>query len=56
VQYVLGRREMHTGFWWVELKKGYHLEDPGFTKVEIESGRVGKDWIDLAQDKDRHQV
>jgi hypothetical protein len=38
-----------------DLRKGYHLEDPGFTKGGIEGGRC-RNWIDLAQDKDRCQV
>jgi hypothetical protein len=25
----LGRRESHTGFWWVELREGDYLEDIG---------------------------
>jgi hypothetical protein len=24
-----GRREVHTGFWWGNLKEKDHLEDPG---------------------------
>jgi hypothetical protein len=24
-----GRREVHTGFWWGDLREGDHLEDPG---------------------------
>jgi hypothetical protein len=23
------RREVHTGFWWGDLREGDHLEDPG---------------------------
>ena len=30
---------MHTGFWWVELREGDHLEDPG-----IDGGMILK-WI-----------
>ena len=54
----VGRGEVHTGFWWGNMKERAHLEDPG---VE---GRVvlkwifkkcdgGIDWIDLAQNRDR---
>ena len=50
---------MYTGFWWGNLRERDYLEDQG---VE---GRMiliwifgiwdvgGKDWIELAQDKDR---
>jgi hypothetical protein len=24
-----GRGEVHTGFWWGDLRERYHLEDPG---------------------------
>jgi hypothetical protein len=27
--HVWGRREVHTGFWWGNLREGDHLEDPG---------------------------
>jgi hypothetical protein len=55
----IGRQEVHTGFWWGKLRKGDHSEDPGI------DGRVtlkwifkkwngeNRDWIDVAQDKDR---
>jgi len=26
---IWGRNEMHTGFWWVNLKKRNNLHDPG---------------------------
>jgi hypothetical protein len=26
---VWGRREVHTGFWWGNLREGDNLEDPG---------------------------
>jgi hypothetical protein len=49
---------VHTGFWWRNLRKIDHLEDPGidgrimfrwiFTKQN--GGMV---WIVLAQDRDR---
>jgi hypothetical protein len=25
----MGKTQMHTGFWWGDLKEGYHLGDPG---------------------------
>jgi hypothetical protein len=32
-------REVHTGFWWGELRKGDHLEDPGVDR------RIILKWI-----------
>jgi len=58
----LERGEVYTGFWWVKLREGDHLEDPGidgkiilrwiFRKRDVER----MDWIDLAQDMDRCQA
>jgi hypothetical protein len=54
-----GRGEVHTGFWWGDLREGDHLENPGI------DGRIilkwilkkwdggGMDWIDMTQDRDR---
>jgi hypothetical protein len=25
----MGKREVHTGFWWGDLREGDHLGDPG---------------------------
>jgi hypothetical protein len=25
----MGSREVHTGFWWGDMREGDHLEDPG---------------------------
>jgi hypothetical protein len=25
----MGRGEMHTGFWWGDVREGDHFEDPG---------------------------
>jgi hypothetical protein len=36
---VWGRGEMHTGFWWEDLREGNHLEDPGV------DGRIILKWI-----------
>jgi hypothetical protein len=52
------RGEVHTGFWWGNLRKREHLEDPGVNGRKI-LRRIfrklvgGMGWIDLAQDRDR---
>jgi hypothetical protein len=37
--HVRGRREVHTGFWWVDLKEDHHLGDPGI------DGKIILKWI-----------
>ena len=49
---------MHTGFWWGNLRKRDHLEDPGLDgriilKWKLRKLDGGVDWIDLGQDTDR---
>jgi hypothetical protein len=55
---MCGEREVHTGFWWVNLREWGHLKDPGvdgriILKWILEKGDGGMDWIDLAQYRDR---
>jgi hypothetical protein len=35
----MGKREVYTGFWWGDLRKGGHLGDPGI------DGRIVLKWI-----------
>jgi hypothetical protein len=35
----IGKREVHTGFWWGDRKEGDHLGDPGV------DGRIILKWI-----------
>jgi hypothetical protein len=39
MQHVWGKREVHTGFWWGDLRDGDHLGDPGV------DGRIILKWI-----------
>jgi hypothetical protein len=54
---VWGRVDVHTGFWWGDLREGDHLEDPGvdgrlILKWIFKQWDGGKDWIDMTQDGD----
>jgi hypothetical protein len=56
--HVWGRREVHTGFWWGDVREGDHLGDPGVDGRIILRRVFGKwdggmNWIELAQDRDR---
>ena len=53
-------RDVHTGFWWGNLRERDHLEDPGIDRRIILGWMFMKwdvggvmDWIDLARDRDR---
>jgi hypothetical protein len=54
----MGKREVHTGFWWGDVREGDHLGDPGvdgrmLLKWICKKWDGGMDWIELAQDRDR---
>jgi hypothetical protein len=52
------RREVHTKFWWGNLREGDHLENPGLDgrmilKLIFEKWDGVMDWIGMAQESDR---
>jgi len=50
----MGRGETYTGFWWGNLRKREHLEDPDIDGRIILRWIFRKwDWIELAQSRDR---
>jgi hypothetical protein len=54
----MGRGEVHTGFWWGDLREGDQLGDPGvdgriILKWIFKKWDGGMDLIELAQDRDR---
>jgi hypothetical protein len=57
--YVWERGEMHTGFWWGNLRERDHVERPRCRweyniKMALQDvGCEGMDGIDLTQDRDR---
>jgi len=49
---------VHAGFWWGNVRKRDHLEDPGLDgriilKWNLRKLDGGIDWLDLGQDTDR---
>jgi hypothetical protein len=57
MQHVWARGEVHTAFWWGDLREGDHLKDPAIDGMIIlkwifKKWHVGMDWIDMAQDRD----
>jgi hypothetical protein len=56
----MGKREVHTGFWWRDLREGDQWGDPGVDGIlkwifkKWDGG--GMNWIELAQDRDRWRV
>jgi hypothetical protein len=58
MQHEWGRRGMHIGYWWENQMGRDHWEDQDVDWWTIlkwirEVGWDGRDWIDLAQDRDR---
>jgi hypothetical protein len=55
---VWERVEVHSWFWWRNLREGDHLEDPDVDerivlKWIFEKRGMGMEWIYLAQNRDR---
>jgi len=54
-----GKEKVCTGFWWGNLRKRDHLENPGLDgriilKLGLKKmGCEGMDWSDVAPDRDR---
>jgi hypothetical protein len=53
----MGESEVHTGFWWGNLREGDHLGDPGvdgrmILKWTFKKCDGSMNWIELAQDRD----
>jgi hypothetical protein len=53
-----GKREVHTRFWWGDLREGDHLRGPDIDgkiilKWFFKKWEGGMYWIELAQDRDR---
>jgi hypothetical protein len=58
MSHVWGRGELHTEFWWGNLREGDHLEDPGvdgriILKWIFKTWDGGMSRIDSAEDMDR---
>jgi hypothetical protein len=58
MQHVRGRGEVHTGFWWADLREGDHLGDQGvdgriILRWIFKTWGGGMNWIERAQDRDR---
>ena len=47
---MFGREEMHTRFWWGNLREGNYLEDPGVDEriiLKLIFKKWGEDWTGL---------
>jgi hypothetical protein len=49
----MGRGQVHTGFWWGNLRERDHLDDQGVEGRFSGSGMRDMDGTDLAWDRDR---
>jgi len=57
-----GTREVHTWFWWGDLRERDHLQDLGVDETRTvqwifqDVGWRAMNWTDLAQDRDRRRA
>jgi hypothetical protein len=57
----MGKRQVHTGFWWGDLREGDYLGDPDvdgriISKWIFKKWDEGMGWIELGQYRDRWQA
>jgi hypothetical protein len=50
VEHIWGKREVHTGFWWGDVREGDHLGDPSvdgmiILKLIFKKWDGGMDWL-----------
>jgi hypothetical protein len=55
---TMGKIEVHTGFWWGDLREGHNFGRPrrkweDNIKMDLQEGGWDMDWIELAQDRER---
>ena len=53
MHHIWGRGELHTGFWWGNLREDSSVDGRIILRWNIRKWDGGMDWIDLAQSRDR---